>query len=589
LRGRSDPTTRGGCPKDRTERNPNTPSAFSERELSVMCDAVVRAKRVAQTAETAKESAEAKMAIMKQRLFVVEKRLREAEKLCGTGKPDEMLLGYLSAWFSCLMATLIFGGEKIHMVVLTLGLLSIFSITILGFPFRITRATRKKRDHRSSDTTAVVSPDKALTHKKDGIKGNGGMAMDRTMMHENGHLHRHASHLESKNNNNLTEGKEEEKDSDLKAAEGILEELLDEIGAFYPDTEIEIFMPLSDLGIDSLTSDALSRRISERFQMPVLPTELPLLPSIVHLANKIAMRKLSLATPPLPLLPQVRPGFSMEGLARRRWSPLPPQRFEVRVGPNYQRNKTKRAAVSTFYEPIAIDLLTSSSRIDHVTRFIDFSGVEDAVGSGERWMEGLPPYFVVNFQLPLYQPSFFGDTNGPGLSLVFYFRLTKAGLESARAKNNPARLLQKFCKYAGTADESKASGIDRRWKNIVHIANKDDLKLSFVSKEIVRKFSGKPFLTRSRKEVFRGKNYLELDINQHTSNYVKKKAVFNLKQYLASMILDIGFLVEAQEEDEMPENLIGAVRLEGVNYERDAVEVEWNRVTTTTTDESSES
>jgi len=115
------------------------------------------------------------------------------------------------------------------------------------------------------------------------------------------------------------------------------------------------------------------------------------------------------------------------------------------------------------------------------------------------------------------------------------------------------------------------------------------LKLSFVSKEIVRKFSGKPFLTRSRKEVFRGKNYLELDINQHTSNYVKKKAVFNLKQYLASMILDIGFLVEAQEEDEMPENLIGAVRLEGVNYERDAVEVEWNRVTTTTTDESSES
>jgi len=415
------------------------------------------------------------------------------------------------------------------MVVLAFGLLSIFSITILGYPFQITRTT--KRANRSTD--AGTEACRTISHNthlppKNGIGSDVGMARHDIMKVDDLVLDDIHENVKAR----------EEEDPELGEAEKILAGIHEEISAFYPDTEIEVFMPLADLGIDSLTSDALSRRISERFQITLLPTELPLLPSIVHLANKIAMRKLSLGTPPLPLLPQARPGFSLNGLpGKSRWSPVPPQRFEVRAGPNYQRNKHKITAESTFYEPIAVDLLTSSSRIDHVTRFMDFSG--EAKGM-DQWMEDLPPYFVVNFQLPLYQPSFFGDTNGPGLSLVFYFRLTKAGLESARAKTNPARLLQRFCRDAGTSDDSKGSPIDRRWKNIVHIANKDDLKLSFVSKEIVRKFSGKPFLTRSRKELYRGENYLELDINQHTSNYVKKKAVFNLKQYLASMVLDIG-------------------------------------------------
>mmetsp|Transcript_16222 Transcript_16222/g.22768 ORF Transcript_16222/g.22768 Transcript_16222/m.22768 type:complete len:111 (+) Transcript_16222:1310-1642(+) len=69
--------------------------------------------------------------------------------------------------------------------------------------------------------------------------------------------------------------------------------------------------------------------------------------------------------------------------------------------------------------------------------------------------------------------------------------------------------------------------------------------------------------SRSRKEAYRGSNYLEIDINQHTSSYVKKKAVFGLKESLVDMVLDIGFLIESQEDDEMPENLIGTIRLQG--------------------------
>lgn len=58
----------------------------------------------------------------------------------------------------------------------------------------------------------------------------------------------------------------------------------------------------------------------------------------------------------------------------------------------------------------------------------------------------------------------------------------------------------------------------------------------------------------------RGVNYLEIDVDIGSSAIAN--AVLHLAlRYVTSVTIDMGFVVEAQTEDELPERLIGAVRV----------------------------
>jgi len=85
--------------------------------------------------------------------------------------------------------------------------------------------------------------------------------------------------------------------------------------------------------------------------------------------------------------------------------------------------------------------------------------------------------------------------NGEGMSLVFYFRLGQRGLEEAKKGSGAIELLKTFCKSAGVKRDKNAN-IHKRWKNITHVVNQEDLNINSVAKKIVSQFSGKPFLTR---------------------------------------------------------------------------------------------
>eukprot|EP00467_Chlorarachnion_reptans_P007446 CAMPEP_0114500712 /NCGR_PEP_ID=MMETSP0109-20121206/8109_1 /TAXON_ID=29199 /ORGANISM="Chlorarachnion reptans, Strain CCCM449" /LENGTH=848 /DNA_ID=CAMNT_0001678389 /DNA_START=684 /DNA_END=3227 /DNA_ORIENTATION=+ len=556
--------------------------------------------------------------------------------------PDETLLAWMSLWLLLLVSIASYGGPNMYMPLLVAGLVSLFSVIVVGYPFRISRVTasfprgisaaaarkgtqmrlarswnentkkkRRRRQTRVSRLTPVDddiaapmssgSPQSCPTTDRETEDGCASLvAGPGTRQQSSG----------SGNSPNI-EGKLANGDA-AAVAEEILAGILEELGEFYPDVELERFLPVADLGLDSITSDFLCRRLTERFGVPLAPADLPQVPSLVQLANHIAMAALSIPRPPLPLLPSRPPGFSLQGIRGFSgrpgdpggvWERCPADRFEVRSGPDYRVKREKRVAGAPFYEPVAVDILTSSSKIDHVARFIDLDSHWDGSqgktsrdellpadhpggnegkhtahavpDSNNGWIDGVPDFFVVNIQLPLYEPRLWGSSDGYGLNMVFYFRLSVDGVRSIKAGENPSKLLRQFCELAGNPNHPNWQSLGRRWKNIVHISNQADLKLNFVMKEVVRKFSGKPFLTRSHKEIFKGRNYIELDINQHTSNYVKKQTVFKMKQHLAAMMLEIGFLLESQDDDEMPEKLIGAIRLHGIDFEKEATEVVW--------------
>mmetsp|Transcript_28271 Transcript_28271/g.39309 ORF Transcript_28271/g.39309 Transcript_28271/m.39309 type:complete len:235 (-) Transcript_28271:671-1375(-) len=193
------------------------------------------------------------------------------------------------------------------------------------------------------------------------------------------------------------------------------------------------------------------------------------------------------------LPPKQKPGFSNKG-NKKFWSDSSdPELFKLRVGPDYNTNKQKEVSPEPFYEGLGIDLLWSDKRIDHVSRFIDYT---DHVEEEKGWIDGLPQIIVLNFQLPNYRPTMWGTKrNGEGMSLVFYFRLGQRGLEEAKKGSGAIELLKTFCKSAGVKRDKNAN-IHKRWKNITHVVNQEDLNINSVAKKIVSQFSGKPFLTR---------------------------------------------------------------------------------------------
>mmetsp|Transcript_16915 Transcript_16915/g.25398 ORF Transcript_16915/g.25398 Transcript_16915/m.25398 type:complete len:628 (+) Transcript_16915:87-1970(+) len=485
-------------------------------------------------------------------------------------KPDEFLLAISSIWLVSLLAMMTYTDPKAYILVVCLGIACLFSTIVVGYPFRIRRVQvpvtpsalwTHPEETESAKLHSDIKP-RPVSHRRlqSLIQNVGDLASDSDSKSTSGGGIPSLVSLDLKLSDGPFSGNDE-KDDGRAIGEQVLAVIQDLIRKVLPETNLPSrFLALSDMGLDSLTSGQLCSRLKKEFCVEIQPHELQRFCSIAHLANYITMEKYDLLSPPLPLLPEESPGFSLQ---RSKWKSCQANRFMVRVGPDYDKNKRKAPAKEPFYIVEGVDLLKSDSRLDHVAAFIN---LKKSLRGG--WLRGLPEYLVVNFQIPLYEPSIWGSADGLGLSLVFYFRLNKKVSESKEAEG-PRKLLEKFC----SEDES----VLRLWKNIVHIRNWEDMNISFVIKEIVRKFSGKPFLTRSRKRIFRGSNYLEIDINQHMSNYVKKATVFGLKDHVSNLTLDFGFLIESQTDEEMPERLIGTATIEKLDYKVAEI-VDWNRI-----------
>nr|CAB3493624.1 unnamed protein product [Digitaria exilis] len=116
----------------------------------------------------------------------------------------------------------------------------------------------------------------------------------------------------------------------------------------------------------------------------------------------------------------------------------------------------------------------------------------------------LPPLLVVNVQVPLYPASLFqNETDGEGMSFVLYFRLSDA-----------------------------------------------------YSKELPPSFI----------ESIRGDNYFEIDIDMHRFSYISRKGFETFLDRLKACVLDVGLTIQGNKAEELPEQILCCVRLNGIDY-----------------------
>ncbi|XP_030535297.1 protein ENHANCED DISEASE RESISTANCE 2 isoform X2 [Rhodamnia argentea] len=205
--------------------------------------------------------------------------------------------------------------------------------------------------------------------------------------------------------------------------------------------------------------------------------------------------------------------------ARNCWSIPEGNNFKVR-GKNFCYDKSKIPAGKHMMDLVAVDWFKEKKRIDHVARR---KGCAAQVAS-EKGLFSV----VINFQLP-------GSTN---YSMVFYF-VTKELV--------PGSLLQRF---VDGDDEFRNS----RLKTITSVS-----KGSWIVRQSI---GSNPSLLGKVVDCnyIRGPTYLEIDVDVGSST-VASVVLGIVIGVMTTLEFDMAFLVQANTTDELPEELIGAVRV----------------------------
>ena len=237
------------------------------------------------------------------------------------------------------------------------------------------------------------------------------------------------------------------------------------------------------------------------------------------------------------------------------------------------RDKIKVRSEPGIYAAVAADVFTSPLKIDHIMRRLRLPE-PSSIGGPARPPPGSPPlaavlprFFVVNIQVPSYEPALFGGRiNGPGLNIVLVHELVQHGV---RASPQAHGLLTRF--FRNEIEETGEASRERL-KYIPRITNLEQVAIesgmSRTEKGFMQTYDGKPVMTRPQHRFYRGPGYLEVDVDAHQYAYVARKGMHAYRTHLDKMIFDSGFVLQGNFGDELPEQVLAATRVHRLDFSK---------------------
>lgn len=212
------------------------------------------------------------------------------------------------------------------------------------------------------------------------------------------------------------------------------------------------------------------------------------------------------------------------------WSSPPGDVFSLRSA-DYLTNRQKSPAGDYLLSPAGMDWLKSTSKLDHVLSRAD-NRVMQALRKAQTLGKSLKTFvFAVNLQIPGAREHH---------SAVFYF-----------ATSDPVQTGSLLNRFIHGDDAFR----NQRFKLVNRI-----VKGPWIVKKAVGNHSACLLGKALNCSYYKGSNYLEIDVDIGSSAIAN--AILHLALgYVTAVTIDMGFVVEAQTEEELPERLIGAVRV----------------------------
>lgn len=235
--------------------------------------------------------------------------------------------------------------------------------------------------------------------------------------------------------------------------------------------------------------------------------------------------------------------------------------FKLRVGPNYKKTGAKEPSGPALYDVMAMDVFYSSERIEDVGSKVKLP---------EEWTKietnhpDVPPVLVVNGQLPEVSVGstvgslFVDKSDGPGWNYVIYYRLSEhaaAQLKDPTSASPAMKYLLNYLQKAHLDDSFTESSSEffGRFKIVPIVDNIDTLNLP----GFINSYNAKPALIAKCGKVFKGEKHWGFDANTHAFGAAARSAIGIID--LSAMVMQWGQCLEARDDDEMPEVLLGCL------------------------------
>lgn len=246
------------------------------------------------------------------------------------------------------------------------------------------------------------------------------------------------------------------------------------------------------------------------------------------------------------------------------WSDCDGTFLKVRCGPNYKANKSKIETEPALFRTIGVDLFSSEKKIMGLLGRLN--APMDKCVPAEQLPKGFPRLLVFNFQLPLPSISSLVSSDGKGYNFAIYLTPTQdlinalATMQKGGEVEPAVRLLDRWFR---TAEQDNV--MKERLKLVGYILKSFESGLPGWTTS----FNGKPVLIKKSGVIYRDSEVFEVDMDMRQWGILTRKGIGALlPSALEKMEFLVSFVIQGEEDDELPERITSATQFSFIDHKR---------------------